>query len=97
MGASALCRLEQRFGAAFSIFDRGRSRGRPIEDQGLLSGADNNDFDREHVSGAENNMVVPRRPLAVMHDAAALEAELVDIAASAVWSMAPPNVPVTPN
>jgi hypothetical protein len=32
-----------------------------------------------------------------MRDATALEAELVDIAASAVWSMAPPKVPVTPN
>jgi hypothetical protein len=58
VGPSAAARFEQRLCAAFSIFDRGRSRGRPIEDQGFLSGANNDDFDREHVCGADDTMVI---------------------------------------
>jgi hypothetical protein len=58
VGASALRRLKQGFGDAIGIVDHGRGRRCPIEDQGLLSGADNNDFDREHVFGAEDTMVI---------------------------------------
>jgi hypothetical protein len=40
--------VEQALDAAISVIERRAGRGHAIDDQGLLSGADNDDFDSKH-------------------------------------------------